>query len=136
MKRRAFVLLNRGVNAVVRRLGLRRFRGGDLLYLTTTGRRSGRTRTNPLLYLPYGSGWAVVASNGGANWQPGWWLNLKAGTPATARIDGRSVAVTGSEVTGPERAELWRRFNDVVDYDAYQRKVDRQIAVVALQPVE
>lgn len=50
VKRTIFVRLNRIVNAVVRRLGLRRFRGADLLYLTTTGRKSGKARTTPLLY--------------------------------------------------------------------------------------
>jgi F420H(2)-dependent quinone reductase len=51
MQRRAFVLVNRVVNVVVRRLRLRRFRGADLLFLTTTGRKTGQSRTTPLLYL-------------------------------------------------------------------------------------
>ena len=51
MQRRAFVLVNRVVNVVVRRLRLRRFRGADLLFLTTTGRKTGQARTTPLLYL-------------------------------------------------------------------------------------
>ena len=71
MKRRTFVLINRVTNVVVRRLRLRRFRGGDLLYLTTTGRKTGRPRTTPLLYLGEPGRWIVVASNGGASWDPG-----------------------------------------------------------------
>jgi len=133
MKRRAFVLLNRAVNAVVRRVKPRRFRGADLLLLTTIGRKSGKARTTPLAYLADGDRWIVVASNGGADWEPGWWLNIQAGSPATVELNGTSTAVVGAEVTGPEREHLWRRLNDeVIDYTAYQAKVSRRLAVVAL----
>jgi F420H(2)-dependent quinone reductase len=135
MQRRIFVLINRVVNVVVRRLRLRRFRGGDLLYLTTTGRKTGKPRTTPLLYLREQDRWIVVASNGGADWEPGWWLNLRAGSPATVDVDGRSIAVTATELTGAEREQMWRRLNDqVFDYNSYQAKVSRRLAVVALAP--
>lgn len=135
MQRRIFVLVNRGMNVVVRRLRLRRFRGGDLLYLTTTGRKTGKPRTTPLLYLREQDRWIVVASNGGADWEPGWWLNLRAGSPATVEVDGGSTAVTATEITGAEREEMWRRLNDqVFDYGSYQAKVSRRLAVVALAP--
>jgi F420H(2)-dependent quinone reductase len=65
MRRRMFVMINRGLNVVVRRLRLRRFRGGNLLFLTTAGRKTGQPRTTPLLYLDDGDRWVVVASNGG-----------------------------------------------------------------------
>ena len=136
MKRTIFVRLNRIVNAVVRRLGLRRFRGADLLCLTTTGRKSGKARTTPLLYLRDGERWLVVASNGGADWEPGWWLNLQAGSAGTVEVDGARTSVTGTEVSGAEREALWRRMNqEVFDYDSYQRKVSRRLAVVSLTPV-
>ena len=136
MKRTIFVRLNRIVNAVVRRLGLRRFRGADLLYLTTTGRKSGKARTTPLLYLRDGERWLVVASNGGADWEPGWWLNLQAGSAGTVEVGGARTSVTGTEVSGAEREALWRRMNqEVFDYDSYQRKVSRRLAVVSLTPV-
>ncbi len=125
--------LNRAVNLVVRRLRLRRFRGGNLLYLTTTGRKTGKARTTPLLYLEDNDRWVVVASNGGADWEPGWWLNLQAGSEAVADIRGVKTPVRGEQVTGEERAALWQRLNrEVFDYDSYQRKVSRQISVVAL----
>lgn len=136
MRRRAFVWLNRVVNVVVRRLRLQRFRGGDLLLLTTTGRKTGQSRTTPLLYLPQDERWIVVASNGGADWEPGWWLNLRADQPATVEIQGRRVPVTGAEIHGPERDHLWRTLNEkVFDYSSYQAKVRRRLAVVALTPV-
>lgn len=135
VKRRTFVLINRATNVVVRRLRLRRYRGGDLLYLTTTGRKTGRSRTTPLLYLGEPGRWIVVASNGGAGWEPGWWLNLQAGAPATVEIAGTSTSVTGTEVTGSERERLWAVLNDkVFNYNGYQARTHRQIAVVALSP--
>jgi deazaflavin-dependent oxidoreductase (nitroreductase family) len=136
VRRRIFVQINRVVNALVRRLKLRRFRGGDLLYLTTTGRKSGKERTTPLLYLEDGGRWLVVASNGGADWEPGWWLNLRTGSAGTIEVDGVRRRVRGTEISGPEREALWRRLNEqVFDYESYQRKVKRRLAVVALTPV-
>ena len=130
-----FVRLNRVVNAMVRRLRLRRFRGGDLLYLTTTGRKSGKARTTPVLYMRDGDRWVVVASNGGADWEPGWWLNLQAGSEAVVEVGGVRTPVTGTRVNGEEREALWQRLNrEVFDYESYQRKVSRQISVVALTP--
>jgi F420H(2)-dependent quinone reductase len=77
----------------------------------------------------------VVASNGGADWEPGWWLNLRAGSTATVEVDGRRTAVTGTLITGPERNRMWQLLNEqVFDYSSYQAKVSRQLAVVALAP--
>ena len=136
MKRRLFVQLNRTMNAVIRRLGLRRFRGADLLYLTTTGRTSGQQRTTPLLYLAEGGRWVVVASNGGADWEPGWWLNLRAGSAASIDVDGTVTEVTGRELTGAEREQTWQVLVEkVFDYNTYQEQVSRQLAVVELRPV-
>ena len=136
MRRRAFVLLNRAVNAVVARVKPRRFRGGDLLLLTTTGRKTGKRRTTPLLHLVEGERWVVVASNGGADWEPGWWLNLKAGGTGTVELEGTTTPVRGTEVDGPERELLWKRLiSEVFDYDSYQRKVSRRLVVVALEPL-
>lgn len=126
--------VNRVANAVVRRLRLKKFRGGDLLYLTTVGRKTGQQRTTPLLYVRDDGRWVVAASNGGADWEPGWWLNLRAGSPGRIELDGVTTEVLGTEVDGPERERLWARLNEVVDYEAYQRKVSRRIAVVALTP--
>jgi deazaflavin-dependent oxidoreductase (nitroreductase family) len=137
VNRALFVRVNRVANVVVRRLGLRRFRGGDLLYLTTTGRKTGKPRTTPLLYLDDAGRWVVVASNGGADWEPGWWLNLRAGSAGTVEVGGARTPVTGTEITGPEREALWERLTEqVFDYDSYQRQVSRRLAVVALTPTQ
>jgi F420H(2)-dependent quinone reductase len=135
MKRRFFVALNRAANVVVRRLRLRRFRGADLLFLTTIGRTSGKQRTTPLLYLRDGDSWVVVASNGGADWEPGWWLNLQTGSPGTVEVSGQRTPVTGREIVGPEREQMWNVLNEkVANYQGYQDKVSRRLAIVRLSP--
>src|SRR5688572_25977969 len=59
-----------------------RIAGSPVLLLTTTGRRSGKPRTVPLLYLMDGGDVVLVASNGGAVRHPTWWLNLQAASEA------------------------------------------------------
>ena len=136
MRRRAFVVLNRVMNTVISRVKPRRFRGGDLLLLTTTGRKTGKQRTTPVLYLADGARWIVVASNGGADWEPGWWLNLREGGTGVIEVNDIRTTVKGTEVDGHEREDLWQRLNaNVFDYESYQRKVRRRLAVVALTVV-
>lgn len=130
-----FVAANRLVNRAVTALAPKRFRGAPLLVLESIGRRTGRSRQTPLLYLQVDHRYVVVASNGGADWEPAWLLNLRANPDATIRIGGGdAVPVSASEVTGAERESLWRQLNEVFDYDAYQAKVTRQLKVVALMP--
>jgi deazaflavin-dependent oxidoreductase (nitroreductase family) len=129
------VLVNRVVNRIVRLLGLRRFRGARILYLTTVGRKSGKTRTVPLAFVRDGEDYVVAASNGGSDWQPGWWLNLQAEPRATIQVDAAEVTIIASAVDDRDRAELWRRLSEQLDaYDGYQKKVRRQIALVRLRP--
>jgi deazaflavin-dependent oxidoreductase (nitroreductase family) len=137
VKRSALVLVNRAVNAVVRKLHLSRFRGGELLFLTTTGRKSGEPRTVPLLYVRDGDDHVVAASNGGSDWEPAWWLNMQANPHGTVEVRRQRHDVTATEVVGDEREAMWARLSSQLDtYDGYQRKVRRRIAVVRLTPVD
>ena len=137
MKRRIFVIGNRVVNRILRLLGRKRFRGARLLFLTTTGRKSGKSRTVPLVYVRNGDDFVVAASNGGADWQPAWWLNVQADPQATIEVDGDEVAVTAAAVEEDDRDRLWKRLSDQLDtYDSYQRRVRRRIDLVRLQPTE
>jgi deazaflavin-dependent oxidoreductase (nitroreductase family) len=113
----------------------RRFRGGDVLLLTVTGRKSGRAYTYPLMYVRDGNSYVVAASNGGVNRQPAWWLNLRANAKAEVLLGGESLAVTAEQVPAAERAELWRRLNEMYSgFDGYARRVDRTIDLVRLTP--
>ena len=114
----------------------RRFRGGDVLLLTVTGRKSGRRFTSPLMYMRDGDAFVVVASNGGIDREPAWWLNLQSLPEATVQVDRDVIAVRAEKATGDDRSRLWQRLTDYFSgYEDYQRGVHREIAVVRLQPV-
>lgn len=114
-----------------------RMLGSPVLLLVTKGRKSGRERTTPLLYLEDGNRYAIVASNGGTATHPAWRLNLQANPEATIEADGRKVYVRAREAGGAERERLWRELVRMYPpYADYQRKTDREIPVILLEPVE
>jgi deazaflavin-dependent oxidoreductase (nitroreductase family) len=110
-----------------------RMRGAPVLLLTTTGRRSGRPWTVPVMYQQDGDGWVVIASNGGSDRHPAWWLNLRARPEGTVQVGARTFPVTAARTSGAERERLWRKMADAYPgYDAYLTKTDRTIPVVLL----
>jgi deazaflavin-dependent oxidoreductase (nitroreductase family) len=117
------------------RLG-HRLLGVRCLMLRTTGRRSGQTRTNSLVYARDGERYLVVASKGGAPTAPAWLLNLRADPHVHVQVGRTQFAATATEI-GPEHpdyARLWKLVNENNGnrYDAYQRKTTRPIPVVVL----
>jgi len=106
-----------------------------ILLLTTTGRKSGRKRTTPLVYLPDGENVVVIASNGGSDRHPEWWLNLRSEPTAEVQVGPDVSTVVAVKAEGDERDRLWR---DVVElyhgYDEYRRMTKREIPVVVLRP--
>ena len=112
------------------------FRGGPILLLTTQGRKSGRARVTPLLYVRDGDAFVVVASNGGMDWEPAWWLNLQANPVARVQAGPRVFRARAERVESEDRARLWPRLVRMYPgYEGYQRRVSREIALVRLQPV-
>jgi deazaflavin-dependent oxidoreductase (nitroreductase family) len=110
-------------------------RGAPVLLLTTTGRRSGRPWTVPLLYQTEGDQWVIIASNGGRPRHPAWWLNLQSQPNASVEVGRATYPVTAVETTGEQREQLWRRMADMYKgYDGYVRKTSRTIPVILLQP--
>ena len=107
-----------------------------MLLLTTTGRKSGRPRTQPLSYTRVGDGYAVIASKGGAREHPLWYLNLRANPLAEVTVGPERRRVRARDAQGEERERLWRALADLFPgYDRYAKKTDRQIPVVVLEPV-
>lgn len=108
-----------------------------VLLLITTGRKTGRERTTPLLYLEDADDFVVVASNGGASSDPDWWLNLKADPAATVEIENKRSKVRAEEVGGEEKKRLWTRLVEMYpSYADYQGKTDREIPVIILRPAD
>ncbi|MFC7550199.1 nitroreductase family deazaflavin-dependent oxidoreductase [Plantactinospora sp. GCM10030261] len=108
------------------------------LILTTTGRRSGKPRSNPLLYVPDGDAYIVVGSNWGQAHQPAWALNLLADPAATVTAKGVVVPVRARVATGAERDRLWRKLvAEWPPYETYVRRAGgREIRVFRLEPVQ
>ena len=110
--------------------------GAPICLLTTTGRRSGRPRTVPLLYIPHDDDQiVVVASHGGMSSHPAWYLNLVADPQATVDVGSRRRLMTARPAGDAERSELWPALTAVYPhFDAYQRRTDRIIPVLILAP--
>ncbi|MBM0224251.1 MULTISPECIES: nitroreductase family deazaflavin-dependent oxidoreductase [Micromonospora] len=107
--------------------------GAPVLLLTTTGRKSGRSWTVPLMYQTDGDRWVIIASNGGSARHPAWWLNLRS-QPDALQIGRQTYLVTAVETAGEDRERLWQQMADMYKgYDGYARKTTRQIPVVVLQ---
>ena len=106
--------------------------------LRTTGRRSGATRTNALVYARDGNDYLVVASNGGADRPPGWLHNVRAKPEVEIQIGcERQPAKTRIvEPPDPSYDRLWKvvNANNRDRYTAYQQKTTRPIPVIAIAP--
>jgi len=106
-----------------------------VLLLTTTGRKSGRPRTQPLLYTPAGDGYAVIASKGGAPQHPLWYSNLRANPNVEVIVGRKTRKLRARDAEGEERERLWRAMTGVyAGYDRYAEKTSRRIPVVVLEP--
>jgi len=106
------------------------------LLLTAKGRKSGELRTCPLTYLQDGGRYVLIASNGGNEKHPVWYLNLKAEPRATIEVGPHRMEVVASTAEGEERERLWSaavRMNP--QYAMYESITQRTIPVVVLTPV-
>jgi deazaflavin-dependent oxidoreductase (nitroreductase family) len=103
------------------------------LLLTTMGRKTGRLRTTPVLYLEDGRDLVVVASFGGNDMHPAWYLNLKQYPEAEVVIRGKRRPVTSREITSEEKKLIWPRLvKSYPQFDIYQQRTSRQIPLMRL----
>jgi deazaflavin-dependent oxidoreductase (nitroreductase family) len=109
--------------------------GLPVALLTTTGARTGRPRTVPLLLLPSSEGPAVIASNWGRPGPPAWERNVRAHPSATCSVLGSSFPARVVEAHGERRARIWREALEVYPgYAAYARRAgSRPIGVYVLE---
>jgi len=111
-------------------------RGVPICLLSHTGRKTGRVRTTPLLFLPDGERVVVVASQGGLPDDPQWYRNVCANPDVTVQVRGEVRPMRARTASPDERASLWPRLVDLyADFDAYQTWTDRVIPVVICEPV-
>lgn len=117
------------------RVGSALRRGVPICLLTTRGRKTGRPRTLPLLYMRDGDRVVIVASQGGLPKHPMWYLNLRADPRVVVRIGSDVRRMRARTADEAERTALWPRLVEVyADYDNYQSWTDRKIPVVICEP--
>ncbi len=111
--------------------------GAPVLLLDHVGRKSGKKRTNPLICTEDGEDLVIVASKGGIDKHPAWYLNLRANPETTVNWRGERRRVRARDATDSERERLWPIMADVYPpYDSYQRRTERRIPVVILEPAQ
>ena len=112
-----------------RRMGER-----QLLVLTTTGARTGRRHSTPMMYVPDGDRVIVIASNAGAPRHPDWYRNLVANPEVTVEVDGEEYPATAVPLDGAEYADRWAGITSRYPFfTEHQANVSRRIPLVALE---
>lgn len=110
------------------------WQGTTVLILTTTGRRSGTPRSTPLIYGTDGDNYVVVASKGGADEDPAWYLNLEADPQVKVQVRGDRFPARARAATAEEKPRLWQAaLERWPAYADYQRRTEREIPVVVLE---
>jgi deazaflavin-dependent oxidoreductase (nitroreductase family) len=108
--------------------------GAPTLLLTTTGRKSRKERTTPLIYGRSGEDHLVVASQGGSDEAPSWYLNLSADPEVAVQVKGERFKVRARDATPEEKPAMWKTMTGLWPYyDDYQRITTREIPVVVLE---
>ncbi|HEY1690361.1 MAG TPA: nitroreductase family deazaflavin-dependent oxidoreductase [Solirubrobacteraceae bacterium] len=131
--------LMRGHAAVYRatggRLGQRLPGVPPMLLLDHAGAKSGKLRTTPLVYMPDGGQFLVVAAKGGHPENPAWLYNLRAHPDAGIQIGKRRIEVHAREAEGDERRTLWpKALAYTAHWRRYDRRTHRTIPLIILEP--
>jgi F420H(2)-dependent quinone reductase len=109
--------------------------GAPVALLTTTGRKTGQPRVSPVLYLREGDRMILVASHGGREKNPLWYLNLKANPKVSVQIKKEMLELNARDASDAERAEYWPKLVEMYpSFDDYQSWTDRTIPIVVCDP--
>ena len=109
------------------------FAGAPMLLLTTTGAKSGRPHTTPLVYSTDGDRIVVIASKAGAPTHPAWYHNLVANPTVTVEVGTEKYQASAEVPTGAERDRLFDAQAALMpNFAEYQRNTTRRIPVVRL----
>ncbi|MEU8214205.1 nitroreductase family deazaflavin-dependent oxidoreductase [Micromonospora taraxaci] len=110
------------------------FHGVPSLLLTTRGRRTGTLRRTALMYGRDGDNHLLVASNGGADKHPAWYLNLSADPTVEIQVDAERFVGRARTATAEERVRLWPVMTKVFPtYARYQKGTEREIPLVIVE---
>jgi deazaflavin-dependent oxidoreductase (nitroreductase family) len=108
--------------------------GTTILLLHTKGRKSGEERIHPLIFREWNGDYLIVASKGGTDESPAWYLNLEADPDVEVQIKGDKFNAKARTATPSEKPAMWQHMVEVwPDYSEYQKKTARNIPVVVLE---
>ena len=111
--------------------------GLNVLLLTTIGRKTGKNRTTPLGYFEQDGAYVIIASNGGSDRHPFWFLNLKNNPNVRVQIKDKEISATAQEAEPGLRKKLWTRLVGLSpQYGQYEKSTKRQIPLILLQPIQ
>ena len=109
------------------------FGRAPFMMLTTRGRKTGRERTTPVLYLQHGADLIVVASFGGNDMHPAWYLNLERCPEAEVIINGERRRLLAYRVSPEEKGLIWPRLvKRYPNFAIYQQRTRREIPLLRL----
>ena len=109
-------------------------RGMPVLLLNTVGRKTGKKRTTPLMYIKDGDDYIITASNNGRDHHPGWFYNLKESPQVTIEVPGQKLLVNASVATKEQSARLWPiLISKAPFFDKYRKGTLRDIPMVVLR---
>ena len=109
----------------------------QFLLLTTTGAKSGKRRTTPLVYVPIDGRILIIASKGGAPTNPAWYSNVVANPEVTVEFDAETYRALAVVIEGLERDRLYAEVaSRIPTFADYQRRTDRVIPIVELRRIE
>ena len=112
-----------------------RLQGRPVMLVTMTGAKSGKSRTIPLMYVPYKDGVIVVGSQGGAPSSPVWTMNLIANPEIVVQYRNKKMKLRARRVDDEEKAAVWPHCLDHYhEFDDYQKRTDRNIPVFVCEP--
>ncbi|HNP88099.1 MAG: nitroreductase family deazaflavin-dependent oxidoreductase [Chloroflexi bacterium SZAS-1] len=111
-----------------------RLGGRNIILLTTTGKKSGQSRTRPLFHMKDRGDYIVIASAGGSAKNPAWYANLTANPRVTVEDHGRTFSGVASTVNPEERARLWQQVVATNSgFAGYEQRTSRVIPIVRIQ---
>jgi len=117
------------------RLGGRFIGGAPVCLVTITGRKSGKRRTTPLIHIPRADDVLLVASQGGMDIHPVWYLNLLAKPELEVQVGATRRKLVARQASPAEKKQLWPLLLSVYpDFDEYQQRTRRDIPVMICSP--
>ena len=115
---------------------MNKFGGMPVLILNPIGAKSGKKRSTPLMYFEHKGNFIVTASNGGSDYHPGWFYNIRIVPQTEIETNEKKTTVVIHIADDKEKSELWQILIKINrSYEKYQKKTKRNIPMIVLTSV-